>query len=77
MEGFQLIADVAVPSAEQVKTTIDAWNNLVAAAETFIAAAAWIFPTVCGIAAHAAAMIKGLNNFPLVRWLAGNYGHAE
>jgi len=77
IEGVHLIADVAAPSADQLKETIDSWNSLVAAAEHFIAAAAWIVPTVCGILAQAAAWIKGVNRFPILRWLAGNYGHAE
>lgn len=75
IEGVQLIADM--PTGEQVKATIDSWNNLTAAAMDFAKTAAWIVPTAMGIVAQAAAVIKEVNSIPLLRFFAGNWGHAE
>jgi|GEM_PF-4756665 len=78
ISGAGAIAQEAppIPTSDQIKKTVDAWNAVWAAVDGFFSAAAWVVPWASFIVAQASAVLKWPNNIAVARLLAGNYGHA-
>ena len=72
-----VLADVPpMPKAGQIEATVSGWTVAINALKAAWDGTLWIVPWLSFLAAQGSALLKWPNSVPLLRFIAGNYGHA-